>query len=69
MDKAPAAAAGTCDASDFDLSRRTMPVHADVPAGTGTGHWSGATIAFHNKPGVNQNACMGAKVTLRYTTA
>jgi hypothetical protein len=69
VDKAPAASAGTCDATDFDLSQRTMPVHSDVPAGNGTGHWSGATIAFHNKPGVNQNACMGAKVTLRYTTA
>jgi hypothetical protein len=68
VDEAPGAEAGTCDASDFNLSHRTMTVHSDVPSGNGTGRWSGATIAFNNKPGVDQNPCMGAKVTLRYTT-
>jgi hypothetical protein len=65
--KAPGAAAGTCDASDFALAHRLMTVRADVPSGRGTGAWSGATLSFRNKPGANQNACMGAAVKLRYT--
>ena len=65
--KAPGAAAGTCDAGDFTLARRAMRVGADVPEGHGTGAWAGATIQFHDKPGVDQNACMGATVKLRYT--
>jgi hypothetical protein len=67
--KAPTAAAGTCDSSDFTLGHRTITVGADVPSGRGTGAWTGATIAFHNKPGVDQNACMGATVKLRYATS
>jgi hypothetical protein len=67
--KAPGAAAGTCDAGDFTLGHRVMTVGADVPSGRQTGRWSGATIAFNNKPGVNQNGCMGATVKLGYTTA
>ena len=67
MSKAPGAAAGTCDAGDFTLAHRTMTVGADVPSGAGTGAWTGATIAFNNKPGVDQNACQGATVKLRYT--
>ena len=67
--KAPGAAAGTCDASDFTLDHRSIAVDADVPSGRGTGAWTGATIAFHNKPGVDQNACMGATVKLRYATS
>jgi hypothetical protein len=67
--KAPGAAAGTCDATDFTLQHRTMPVAADVPSGRGTGAWTGATVAFSNKPGVNQNACQGATVKLGYTTS
>ena len=65
--KAPGAAAGTCDAGDFTLSHRTMTVGADVPSGAGIGTWTGATIAFDNQPGVDQNACQGATVKLRYT--
>jgi hypothetical protein len=67
--KAPGAAAGTCDASDFTLTHRTIAVGADVPDGRGTGSWTGGRFAFHNKPGVNQNACQGATVKLRYTTS
>ena len=67
--KAPGAAAGTCDSSDFTLARRTMTVAADVPSGAGNGAWTGATIRFNNKPGVDQNACQGATVKLRYTIA
>jgi hypothetical protein len=69
VSKAPGAAEGPCDAGDFTLGHRTMRVGADVPRGRGTGAWSGATIAFANRAGVDQNACMGAAVTLRYTVA
>ena len=67
--KAPRAAAGSCDASDFTLTQRTIAVGTDVPSGRGTGSWSGGTVAFNNKPGIDQNACQGATVKLRYTTA
>ncbi len=67
--KARGAAAGACDATDFTLTHRTIDVAADVPGGRGTGTWSGGTVAFNNKPGIDQNACQGATVKLRYTTA
>ena len=67
--KAPGAAAGTCDAGDFKLANRVVQVDADIPSGSGQGAWTGPTIAFDNQPGVNQNACMGAAVKLRYTTS
>ena len=67
--KAPGAAAGTCDASDFTLKHRTIAVAADVPSGRRTGSWTGGTVAFNNKPGIDQNACQGATVKLRYTTS
>jgi hypothetical protein len=67
--KAPGAAAGTCDASDFVLTDRTIAVAVDVPSGHGTGSWTGGKVAFNNKPGVDQNACQGATVKLRYTTS
>lgn len=66
--KARGAAEGHCNASDFTLARPVMQVATDVPSGRGAGHWSGATIRFHNKPGIDQNACMGASVQLRYKT-
>jgi len=28
-----------------------------------------STVAFNNKPGLDQNACQGATVKLRYTTS
>ena len=67
--KAPGAAAGTCGAGDFTLRHRSITVDADVPSGRGTGAWTGGTIAFNNKPGIDQNACQGASVKLAYTTA
>jgi hypothetical protein len=67
--KAPGAAAGRCDATDFVLEHRTIAVNADVPSGRGTGRWTGGTVAFNNKPGIDQNACQGATVKLRYTTS
>jgi hypothetical protein len=65
--KAAGAPAGTCDASDFTLANATMTVGAEVPSGTAKGAWTGATIQFNNKPGVNQDACKGATVRLAYT--
>ena len=67
--KAPGAAAGSCDASDFTLEHRAMAVAADVPSGLGTGAWTGASVAFNNKPGVDQNACQGATIKLGYTVS
>lgn len=63
--KAGGAPAGTCDATDFTLAGAAMTVNVDVPAGTGTGSWTGATIRFNNKA-TNQDACKGATVNLAY---
>jgi hypothetical protein len=63
--KAAGAPAGTCDASDFTLANAAMTVDADVPAGTGKGSFTGATIQFNNKA-TNQDACKGATVNLAY---
>jgi hypothetical protein len=67
--KAAGAPAGTCDASDFTLASTTMPVSAEIPAGTGQGSFTGATIQFNNKPTTNQDGCKGATVNLAYTIA
>jgi hypothetical protein len=64
--KASGAPAGTCDATDYTLSGAAMTVNAEVPAGTGKGSWTGATIKFNDKAGTNQNACQGATVNLAY---
>ncbi len=63
------APAGTCEASDYTLANATMAVGAEIPAGNAQGSWLGATIKFNNKPAVNQDACKGATVNLRYTIA
>lgn len=63
---ATGAPAGTCDATDFTLANAAMTVGAEVPAGSGQGAWTGATIRFNNKTGVNQDACKGATVSLAY---
>jgi hypothetical protein len=60
-------AAGTCDESDYTLALAVMSVNATVPVGSSQGAWSGATIQFNNKPGINQDACKGAVVALGYT--
>jgi hypothetical protein len=57
---------GTCDASDYTLLLPAMTVNAEVPHGTAVGAWTGATIAFNDKAGANQDACKGATVTLSY---
>ena len=66
VDKDPGAVAGTCDATDYILSGAAMTVNAEIPAGSAQGSWSGATIQFRDKPGVNQDACKGATVNLHY---
>ena len=63
--KAGGAPAGTCDATDYTLANATMAVGAEVPAGTGVGSWSGATIKFNDKV-TNQDACKGATVNRAY---
>ena len=59
---------GTCNATDYTLAGAAMTVNAEVPAND-TGTWSGATIKFNNKAGVNQHACKGATVNLTYTVS
>jgi hypothetical protein len=66
--KAVGAPAGACDASDFTLAGTTMNVNNEIPVGSGTGAFSGATIRFNDKA-TNQDACKGATVSLAYTIA
>ncbi len=66
--KAGGAPAGTCDATDYTLAGAVMTVNAEAPADD-TGTWTGATIKFNNKAGVNQDACKGATVNLAYVIA
>jgi hypothetical protein len=68
VDKA-SGVSGTCDATDYTLAGAAMTVNAEVPAGTAKGSWTGATIKFNNKSGVNQNACKGATVNLSYAVS
>lgn len=60
-------AGGNCDASDYTLTGASMNVGAEIEPGNGKGSWGGATIAFNNKPSVNQDDCKGATVHLTYT--
>lgn len=54
-----------CGPTDYTIAG-TAAVNAEVPAGTGVGSWSGLTIAFNNKPAVNQDACKDAVVSIAY---
>lgn len=56
-----------CDTDNYVIAG-SAPVNAEVASGTGVGSWSGLTIAFNNKPAVNQNVCKGAVVTIAYTS-
>jgi hypothetical protein len=67
--KAPGAPAGTCDATDYAITGATMPVDDEVPVGAREGSWSGASLSFVNKPDVDQDACKGATVVVRYVAA
>jgi hypothetical protein len=64
--KAPGAAAGHCDASDYTIVHSTMSLDATLkPNRAAT--FTGATIGFHNKLS-NQDACKSATITLHYTS-
>lgn len=65
--KAPGAATGTCDATDYVIVGSPMTVAAQVPAGNAVGAFSGATVAFNNKA-TNQDACKNATLTFTYTS-
>jgi hypothetical protein len=56
-----------CGPTDYTIGGAAV-VGAQVPSGVGVGSWSGLTIQFNNKPGVNQDACKGAVVALAYTS-
>ena len=64
-----AAAVGSCDATDYILSNAVMTVNAEIPAGSGVSNWTGATVQFRDKPGVNQDGCKGATVNLHYVVS
>jgi hypothetical protein len=66
VEKAPGAAPGTCDRSDFALGSPKMAVDELVAPGIGRGAWTGATIQFRDKPTTNQDACKGATLRLAY---
>jgi hypothetical protein len=57
-----------CGVTDYTIAG-TAPVNVEVPAGAGVGSWTGLTIAFNNKPAVNQDACKNAVVTIAYATS
>ena len=58
-----------CDPSDYTIAGSPMVLDTDVPAGSASGAWSGATIQFNNKSNVNQDACKGATAHLTYTAS
>jgi hypothetical protein len=62
--KAPHAAAGTCDASDYILLNPQMAVNQSVPP-HGSVQFTGATLGFNDRS-TNQDACKGATVRLTY---
>jgi hypothetical protein len=57
-----------CGATDYTIAG-TAPVNAEIPTGTGVGSWSGLTIAFNDKAGVNQDVCKNAIVTIAYASS
>jgi len=64
VSKAPLAAAGRCDATDYVILGALMPVNETVPPDE-TVEITGATIGFSDRPH-NQDACKGAMVHLSY---
>lgn len=56
-----------CGATDYTIAG-TATVAAQVPAGDGVGSWSGLTIQFNNKAGVNQDVCKNAVVAISYAS-
>lgn len=66
--KAGGAATGTCDATDYIIANSPMTIGVQVAAGTSTPTGTFPTVAFNNKPAVNQDACKGATVAFTYTS-
>jgi hypothetical protein len=79
-----AGAVGTCDVSDFQIVNTATPAvpptqtattltgpdpGVQVASGSNVGAWSGLTLQFNNKTGVNQDGCKGAGVVITYTAA
>ena len=64
--KAPGAASGSCDLTDYQLVSTRMPVGVLVHPG-GSAPFRGALIGFVDRP-VNQDACQGAVLTLKYVS-
>ena len=63
-------ATGACDASDYTLAGATMIDGAgEVAAGATSGAFTGATLAFNDKPSTNQDGCKGATVNLHYVAS
>ena len=59
----------TCEATDYTLANAVMTVNQSIAIGSGTGSWTGATIAFNNKPAENQDDCKNATVNFAYTAS
>jgi hypothetical protein len=57
-----------CNNTDYTLASATMSVGSEIATGNAQGSWSGATLAFNNKPS-NQDACKGAVVHLAYSAS
>jgi hypothetical protein len=57
-----------CGATDYTIAG-TAPVATQIPVGTDVGAWTGLTITFNNKAGVNQDACKGAVVAIAYASS
>jgi len=66
VEKAAGAVAGTCDATDYDLTNAVMNVQTDL-APAGSFPFSGASLGFHNKA-ASQDQCKGAIVHLAYAS-
>ncbi len=57
-----------CGPTDYTIAG-TAPVAAQVPPGNDVGAWTGLTIQFNNKAGVNQDACKNAVVAIAYASS
>ncbi len=64
--KAAGAAPGTCDLADYRLNATHMPVGVLLHPGD-QAPFRGAMIGFVDRP-VNQDACQGAVLTLKYVS-
>lgn len=62
-------AAPLCTAADYKIVGSPITIKASLPVSVaGTTAWNGATIAF-NETAVDQSACIGATVNLKYTVS